>query len=206
MLILRKQKLWYFAKNGRLSTDRFYYDNIEIENSTSYKFLGIIFSSSGTFSYCQTDLYKRALKAQCKLSKWFSNISPKLDTLLHLFDHTAEPIMLYGSEIWGTVNILSSKIKKADFERENLAENFLCDKLQIKFLKYISRMHKKSSNIAVLREFDRYPLYINALVNTCKCLHRLLTSSSELLQSTFKESCVIAKHKRMSWVACVEFY
>ena len=48
---LKKTKLWYFAKNGRLSTDRFYYDNIEIENSTSYKYLGIIFSSSGTFSY-----------------------------------------------------------------------------------------------------------------------------------------------------------
>ena len=61
--------------------------------------------------------------------------------------------MLYGSEIWGTVNILLSKIKKADLELENLAENFLCDKLQIKFLKYISRMHKKPSNIAVWVNF-----------------------------------------------------
>ena len=86
-----------------------------------------------------SDLYKRALKAQSKHTKCFSNISPKLDTLLHLFEHTVELIMLYGSEIWGKVNIiLSSKIKKADFEQENLEENFLCDKLQIKFLKYIS--------------------------------------------------------------------
>ena len=66
-------------------------------------------------------------------------------------------------------------------------------------------MHKKSSNIAVVSEFGRYPLHINALVNTCKYLYRLLTSTSELLQSTFKESCVIANHKRMSWVACIEF-
>ena len=149
---LKKTKVVVFCKNGRLSTDMFYYDNIEIENSTSYKYLGMIFSSSGTFSYCQTDLYKRALKAQFKLTKCFSNISPKLDTLLQFFEHTVEPIMLYGSEIWGTVKILSSKIKKADFELENLTENFLCDTLQIKFLKYISRMHKKSSNVAVLSE------------------------------------------------------
>ena len=200
---LKKTKVVVFCKNGRLSTDRFYYDNIEIENSTSYKYVVIIFSSSGTFSYCQTDLYKRALKAQFKLTKCFSNISPKLDTLLHLFEHIVEPIMLYGSEIWGTVNILSSKIKNADFELENLAETFLCGTLQIKFSKYISRMHKKLSNIAVLSEFGRYPLYINALVNTCK--HRLLTSNSELLQSTLKESCAIANHKSLSWVACVEF-
>ena len=56
-------------------------------------------------------------------------MSPKLGMLLLLF----EPIMLYGSEIWGTVNILWSKIKMADFELENLVQNFLCDKLQIKF-------------------------------------------------------------------------
>ena len=111
---LKKTKVVVFCKNGRLSTDKFYYDNIEIENSISYKYLDIIFSSSGTFSYCQTDLYmyKRTMKAQFKLTKCFSNISPKLDMLLHLFEHTVEPIMLYGSEIWGTVNILSSKIKR----------------------------------------------------------------------------------------------
>ena len=65
---LKKIKVVVFCKNGRLSTDRFYYDSTEIENSTSYKYLGIIFSSSGTFSYCQSDLYKRALKAQFKLT------------------------------------------------------------------------------------------------------------------------------------------
>ena len=76
---------------------------------------------------------KRALRAQFKLTKCFSNMTPKLDTLIHLFEHTVEPVVLYGSEIWGTVNILSSKIKKADFSLEHLFENFLCDKLQIKF-------------------------------------------------------------------------
>ena len=71
------------------------------------------------------------------MTKCFSNTTPNLDTLIHLFEHTIEPIALYGSEIWGTVNIQSSKIKKANFTLENLFENFLCDKLQIKFLKYI---------------------------------------------------------------------
>ena len=68
---LKKTKIVVFCKNGRLSTDKFCYDNIEIENSTSYKYLGILFSSSGTFTYYQTDLYKRALKAQFKLAKCF---------------------------------------------------------------------------------------------------------------------------------------
>ena len=40
---LKKTKVVVYCKNGRLSTDRFCYANIEIENSTSYKYLGIIF-------------------------------------------------------------------------------------------------------------------------------------------------------------------
>ena len=104
-------------------------------------------------------------------------MTPRLSTLLHLFEHTAEPIVLYGSEIWGTVTILSSKIKKADFKFGNLLENFLCDKLHIKFLKYISKMGKKSCNTAVISEFGRYPLNIKVLVNTRKYFQRLLTTN-----------------------------
>ena len=202
---LKKTKIVVFCKSGKLSKELFYYNGTQIQNSTSYKYLGIIFSSSGTFSYCQSDLYKRALRAQFKLSKCFSSMTPKLDTLIHLFEHTIEPIVLYGSEIWGTVNILSSKIKKADFTIENLFENFLCDKLQIKFLKFISKMNKKSTNIAMLSEFGRYPLYIKVITNTCIFLQRLLTTNSALLQDAYKESCLVASRGKMSWTACVEF-
>ena len=111
-------------------------------------------------------------------------MTPKLDTLIHLFEHTIEPIVLYGSEIWGTVNILSSKIKKADFNLEQLFENFLCDKLQIKFLKYISKMNRKSTNIAIFSEFGRYPLCIKVISNTRNFLQRLLTTDSALLKKT----------------------
>ena len=132
-------------------------------------------------------------------------MTPKLDTLIHLFEYTVEPVVLYGSKIWGTVNILSSKTKKADFSLEHLFENFLCDKLQIKFLKYISKINKKSANLAVLSEFGRYPLCIKVITNTCKFLQRLLTTNSVLLQGAYKESSLIANNEKMSWVACVEF-
>ena len=83
-------------------------------------------------------------------------------------------VVLYGSEILGTVNILSSKIKKADFTLEHLFENFLCDKLQIKLLKYISKIDKNAANLAVLSEFGRYSLCIKVSTNTCKFLQRLI--------------------------------
>ena len=99
-----------------------------------------------------------------------------------------EPVVLYGSEIMGTVSILSSKIKKADFSLEHLFENFLCDKLQINFLKYISKINKKSANLAVISEFGRYSLCIKVISNTCKFLQRLLTTNSVLLQGAYKHT------------------
>ena len=120
-------------------------------------------------------------------------MTPRLSTLLH----TVEPMVLYGSEIWGTVNILSLKIKKADFKFENLLEKILCDKLHIKCFKYISKTGKKSCNTAVISEFDRYPLNIKVLVNTCK-------TNFELLQCAYKEGCTIASHDKVSWVSCVK--
>ena len=58
-------------------------DNVEIENSMSYKYLSIIFSASGTYKYCQEDLYKRAFRAQFELTNCFSIIAARLDTLLY---------------------------------------------------------------------------------------------------------------------------
>ena len=202
---LKKTKVVVFCKGGKISCEKFYFNSIEIENTNSYKYLGVVFSASGTYKHCEEDLYKRALRAQFKLTKCFSSSAPRLDTLLHLFEHTVEPIATYGCEIWGTVNFLSSKVKKANFQLENLLENFACDKLHIKFLKYISGMNKASCNIALLSEFGRYPLSIKVLVNTCKYLQRLLTTDSGLLQCAYKESSLIASRGKMSWVSCVEF-
>ena len=47
-------------------------------------------------------------------------------------------------------------------------------------------LNSHSRNCQILIEFDGFPLYINVFVNTCKYLHRLLTSSCNLC--AFKES------------------
>ena len=64
-------------------------------------------------------------------------------------------------------------------------------KNNIKFLKYISSMGKTSCNIALLREFGRYPLSIKVLVNTCKYLQQLLTTEFELLLRTYKNVLIL---------------
>ena len=71
-----------FCKSGKTSKEKFYFNNVGIENSMTYKYLSIIFSASGTYKYC-LEAFKRALRAQLELTNCFSNIAPRLDTLLH---------------------------------------------------------------------------------------------------------------------------
>ena len=54
----------------------------------------------------------------------------------------------------------------ADFILEYLFQNFLYDKLQINFLKCISKINKKSANLAVLSEFGRYYKHMQLFAET----------------------------------------
>ena len=71
---LKKTNIVTFCKSGKLSNEKYYFNKVEVMHVSRYKYLGIIFASSGTFSYCQDDLYKRALKASFKISKAFNQL------------------------------------------------------------------------------------------------------------------------------------
>ena len=44
---------------------------------------------------------RKVLKAFFKIRKCFEHHKPKIKTILHVFDHTVKPVLLYGSEVWG---------------------------------------------------------------------------------------------------------
>ena len=64
---LTKNKVMVLCKSGKISKEKFYLNNVEIKNSTSYKYLSIIFSASGAYRYCQG-------------KKIYINIASRLDT------------------------------------------------------------------------------------------------------------------------------
>ena len=106
-----KTKVMIFDKAGRVIKSNFVFQNEIIECVSSYRYLGLHVSASGTFSYAKSELYKKGLKAYFKLCKNILNLYPCLRTSLHIFDHTVKPILLYGSEIWGIYNPANSKFR-----------------------------------------------------------------------------------------------
>ena len=70
--------------------------------------------------------------------KYFDSSHTSIKTFIHLFDHTIKPIIIYGSEIWGT-------IKMPNFETNNFIPKLYCEKLHLKFLKFICGINKRTA-------------------------------------------------------------
>ena len=83
-----------FNKAGRHIQEKFMYENKILDCVVNYKYLGLYFSASGSFSFAQNELHKKALKAYYKLHNDLLTLNPNINTSLHVFDHTIKPLNL----------------------------------------------------------------------------------------------------------------
>ena len=93
---ITKTKIVIFNKSGKIIKQSFTLNGEILENVQAYKYLGIIFTASGSFSHARKDLYQRALKAVFKLNSIFGDVTPQVKTSFHVFDHLIKPILMYG--------------------------------------------------------------------------------------------------------------
>jgi hypothetical protein len=154
-----------FNNRGRLKTDVLKFNSSIIENVRSYTYLGITFSVSGAFTEAKPQhLYKKGLKAYFKLIQSVDGHKPNIKTLIHIFDHTVKPVLMYGSEIWGYFHgfRLSSKDNVCFIK---LFNSFPLENIHKKFCKYVLEVNKRTTNIGVMGELGRYPLMLEVLLN-----------------------------------------
>jgi hypothetical protein len=52
----------------------------------NYTYFGLYFSASGSFSFAQNELHKKALKVYYKLHTDLLTLNPNINTSLHVFD------------------------------------------------------------------------------------------------------------------------
>ena len=100
---VNKTKVMIFRKGGLLPRNlAFTYNRIPLEIVSQFKYIGIVFTPSGSFSEAQSTLAGQAQKAIFKLNKYlhkFTYISPKHK--LDLFEKLVSPILNYSSAVWG---------------------------------------------------------------------------------------------------------
>ena len=153
-----KTKVVIFNRGGyKISKFAFLLNDNCIEIVQSYCYLGIMFSSTGSFSKACDALYDKALKAFYKLKR----IQPQNNVrqALKLFDTLILPIVSYACVVWAPLYAIN-------MNQDNLFDlcnTFSSEKLNLKFCKYLLGVHRKSTNAAVRGEIGRYPLLISML-------------------------------------------
>ena len=196
---VKKTKCMIFNNTGKLVATNLKYNNFFIENVRNYCYLGIKFSITGSFTEAKQNLYNRGLKAYFKLKKCFEYHKPKIGTILHAFDHTVKPILLYGSEIWGMLDTNRlNKFKDNYFQK--LCNDLVIEKLHIKVCKYILEVSRRSTNLAVMGELGRYPLYLEVILNMIKYWVRLSKMDDCLAAEALKTSESLHVNGKKSWV------
>ena len=147
-------------------------------------------------------LYDKGLKACFKLYKDLKTSSPPIKTILHVFDHTIKPLILYGCENWCITQITE---KRKNLSLFDIFKEWEFEKLNNKFCKYILGVSKYCTNIGTLSELGRFPMYIDALTHFFMYWHRLENSPSNLLDKALNEykSC---NTTNSSWYANIIFF
>ena len=202
-----KSKVMIFNKAGRLyGNSNYYINNIKLEVVRQYKYLGIICSVNGRFSAAISDLMKRGHKAYFKFCSLFKNASPSVNTMIHTFDHTIKPILLYSAEVWGMFEAESKRGKTRSLE--TMFDDLHIEKLNVKFCKYLLGVNKKASNLAVRGELGRYPLLIDVVLSMVKYWVRLNDTKNKitdnLLLETIKENKAMADKNQPCWLTCLK--
>jgi hypothetical protein len=94
-------------------------DNI-LDFSDTYHYLGIKFSSTGSFLNARKHIVEQSKKAMFLLFSKIRNADLPIDLSIKLFDHTVLPILTYGSEIFGFENLDMLESVHNDFLRKLL--------------------------------------------------------------------------------------
>jgi exonuclease III len=182
-----KTKVLVFNSRKQIS-ERFYYNNRGIEVVSKWTYLGIDFTSSGSFQSAKKALGQKALKAYFSWNHSFSNNNgASISVRQKLFNSTTKPIALYCSEVWGgfdwklSGNVLSRLLVDDKSPGESLLNRFCKQSLGIS---------RYSSSLMAKAELGLMPLAVAVFTNMVKFWHHL----KELPETSLATEALVCSH------------
>ena len=155
-----KTKIVVFRKGGRAAKDEVWTFNERIiEVVSCFKYVGCVFSNSGSFKHCVNSLVGSARKALFSLKRIInqkSELIPKIQ--IDLFNTMVAQILHYGCEVWG--------LRRAD----------PIEKFHLAFLKSVLGVKSSTTNCYVYGELGVFPLLIKRQVRVVKYWLKIIRS------------------------------
>lgn len=201
----KKTKVLVFNKAGRLKNIKISLGKEILECVQNYTYLGINFSASGSFQKAKKELHNKGIKALFKLRKTFSQEIPKPSTLIHIYNHTIRPILLYGSEIWGYIP--SRKHKNIDEYITKEIDYLILEKIHMKLCKFSLGVNSKTSNMACRGELGSLPTLFHILINMINYwihLTKEVEPSNTILYEAIKMAQSITQPNKESWMCNIK--
>ena len=99
-----------------------------------------------------------------------------------IFSSLVKPILLYGSEIWGSLSTHQINIINDDpYQLGNYILTSNIEKSQLKFCKQILGLKRNCPSLAVLGELGLSPITLTSFIRSIKYWHRLTQMDEECL-------------------------
>ena len=147
--------------NFRKPTSSFKFSTDTLEEVDSFKYLGLTFCRNGLFLQAQENLACQARRAQASLDCYIMQHKHlPVNVIFELFDTLIKPILLYGSEMYG------SSMSK-DIEQ-----------VHVNFIKKTLSVKPSTNNCDIYVETGRYALQIDVHIRMIKYWLKLTLSHS----------------------------
>ena len=164
-----KTKVMVFRRGGILPRNmKFYYNNFELAIVNTFSYLGIVFSTGGSFSECQKTLSGQATKAIFQLNSYLyhlTNITPKHK--LELFDKLVAPILNYGSQVWG------------------FCEAKQIERTHLMFCKQLLGVKNSTQNDFIYGELGRTSFYVHRIYAITKYWFKIYSQTTENISKLY---------------------
>ena len=152
-----------------------------IEIVSHYKYFGVMFKISLKWNSSRDTLATQGNKSLFnlyKLNTMCGGMPP--ETLFKLFDNIVAPVLCYGAEVWG-------------YEKPERIE-----RIHTTFGKRVLGVSFCASNVAVLGDCGRYPLFISYFTKCIKCWLKLLNIDNNRIT---KKCYLLSKKNRCKMAA-----
>lgn len=182
-----KTKAMVFERRKSAILPVFFINGQEIETVCEFKYLGVVFTHTGSFRKHLALLVEQARKAMFYVLNRVQEYSLDIDVALQLFDAMVSPILTFGGEVWG-------------FEKLDIIE-----RLHLQFCKYILRLKRSTPNAFVYGELGRYPIKMNIQVKMIKFWGKLIVNERSIAGSLYRVLYNRENEKKISkWFSCVK--
>ena len=183
-----KTKIMIFKKGGRLAKkEKWYFNNSLFEVVNSFTYVGVNFTSTmSLYKMAEAMSYKAKRILVSLLSSLYNYLPLSYQSYFKIFDTKISSVLLYGAELWGV-------------------ENMQCvESIHIYACKRYASAPLKTSNVAIMGDCGRFPLYISASKKCIKYWLRILhLKDDRYVRKCYNMLKLLDANGKVNWVSTI---